>query len=70
MFCCRTSLGELELDFKKDRYDFQILTDVYGGIKETNKQQARPAVQVPKIKYSLRVRIYLLIVEILLVYFN
>ncbi|XP_053352835.1 MORC family CW-type zinc finger protein 3-like isoform X5 [Clarias gariepinus] len=50
----RTSLGELELDFKKDRYDFQILTDVYGGIKETNKQQARPAVQVPKIKYSLR----------------
>ncbi|KAF5903092.1 chromatin assembly factor 1 subunit B, partial [Clarias magur] len=50
----RTSLEELEFDFEKDRYDFQIPTEVYENIKETNRQQAKTAVQVPEIGYSLR----------------
>ncbi|XP_060785426.1 MORC family CW-type zinc finger protein 3-like [Neoarius graeffei] len=51
----RTSSGELELDFKKDRYDIQIPVDVSEKTtKETKTHQPEVHMSVPESEYSLR----------------
>ncbi|KAM9486859.1 MORC family CW-type zinc finger protein 3-like [Clarias gariepinus] len=53
----RTSLGELEFDFKKEPNDIQIPVDVYKGSREKFRRQAWDGMSVPESEYSLRVRI-------------
>ncbi|XP_060785437.1 MORC family CW-type zinc finger protein 3-like [Neoarius graeffei] len=51
----RTSSGELEFDFKKDRYDIQIPVDVSEKTtKETKTHQPEVHMSVPESEYSLR----------------
>ncbi|KAF7709283.1 hypothetical protein HF521_016133 [Silurus meridionalis] len=52
----RTSSGELEFDFTKDRCDFQIPVDVCESSRGTKSQQSESAVRLllPESEYSLR----------------
>ncbi|KAM9486520.1 uncharacterized protein Hap1MRO34_006524 [Clarias gariepinus] len=50
----RTSTESLEFDFERDRYDLQILSDVYESTRGTKKQQAGTIMSVPESEYSLR----------------
>ncbi|KAI5106911.1 MORC family CW-type zinc finger protein 3 [Silurus meridionalis] len=49
-----TSSGELQFDFIKDRYDFQIPGNVCKSLMKTNKTQPEDRRLVPKSNYSLR----------------
>ncbi|KAI5621403.1 MORC family CW-type zinc finger protein 3 [Silurus asotus] len=49
-----TSSGELQFDFIKDRYDFQIRGNVCKSSIKTNKTQPEDRMSVPKSNYSLR----------------
>ncbi|XP_034430556.1 MORC family CW-type zinc finger protein 3a isoform X1 [Hippoglossus hippoglossus] len=48
----RTSVGDLEFDFQKDRYDIQIPSDIYESRSDTSQHQLSS--YIPESVYSLR----------------
>ncbi|XP_053483643.1 MORC family CW-type zinc finger protein 3-like isoform X2 [Ictalurus furcatus] len=50
----RTPSGELEFDFKQDRYDIRIPIDVHESTREPKKQRLESRMEVPESEYSLR----------------